>query len=146
MERAESRGRLEQLVSSKDEFIASISHEVRTPLTVAMGISHELQDRWAEIDPVERDELLRLVVDQTQDMSDLVEDLLVAARADIGKLPIHVEPMAVGPAIEAALAQRNMLPRSGASRPASIPAQRSFGGSNCAILRRSKGSLPALVF
>lgn len=104
LERAESRGRLEQLVSSKDEFIASISHEVRTPLTVAMGISHELQDRWAEIDPDERDELLRLVVDQTQDMSDLVEDLLVAARADIGKLPIHVEPMAVGPAIEAALA------------------------------------------
>jgi len=103
LERAESRERLEKLVSSKDEFIASISHEVRTPLTVAMGISHELQDRWPEIDDAERDELLRLVVDQTQDMSDLVEDLLVAARADIGKLPIHVEPIAVGPAITAAV-------------------------------------------
>jgi len=103
LERAESRDRLERLVSSKDEFIASISHEVRTPLTVAMGISHELQDRWPEIDDAERDELLRLVVEQTQDMSDLVEDLLVAARADIGKLPIHIEPMAVGPAITAAV-------------------------------------------
>lgn len=103
LERAESRDRLEKLVSSKDEFIASISHEVRTPLTVAMGISHELQDRWPEIDDAERDELLRLVVEQTQDMSDLVEDLLVAARADIGKLPIHIEPMAVGPAITAAV-------------------------------------------
>ncbi len=104
LERAASHDRLERLVSSKDEFIASISHEVRTPLTVAMGVSHELQDRWAEIDALERDELLRLVVDQTQDMSDLVEDLLVAARADIGKLPIHVEPIALGPAIAAAVA------------------------------------------
>jgi PAS domain S-box-containing protein len=108
LERAESRGQLERLVSSKDEFIASISHEVRTPLTVAMGISHELQDRWRDIDDDERDELLRLVVDQTQDMSDLVEDLLVAARADIGKLPIHVEPMAVGPALAAAVSSVRM--------------------------------------
>jgi len=104
MERSESRQRLEELISSKDEFIASISHEVRTPLTVVMGISHELQDRWKAIDDSERAELLGMMVDQTQDMSDLVEDLLVAARADIGKLPIHVEAMDVGPAIEAVVA------------------------------------------
>ncbi len=95
LERTASRRRLEELVSSKDEFIASISHEVRTPLTVVLGVALELQERWSEVDPSARDDLLDLLVGQTQEMSDLVEDLLVAARADIGKLPIHVEPMAV---------------------------------------------------
>ncbi|NND04020.1 MAG: PAS domain-containing sensor histidine kinase [Acidimicrobiia bacterium] len=93
LERSESRHRLEALVQSKDEFIASISHEVRTPLTVVMGIAHELDSRWNEVEPQERAELLELIVGQTSEMSDLIEDLLVAARADIGKLPIHVEPL-----------------------------------------------------
>ena len=87
------------MIQSKDEFIASISHEVRTPLTVVMGIAHELEARWREIDPGERDELLGLIVGQTSEMSDLIEDLLVAARADIGKLPIHVEPLDAGTVI-----------------------------------------------
>lgn len=93
LERSESRHRLEALVQSKDEFIASISHELRTPLTVVMGIAHELDSRWREIDPAEREGLLELIVGQTSEMSELIEDLLVAARADIGKLPIHVEPL-----------------------------------------------------
>jgi PAS domain S-box-containing protein len=104
LERSESRQRLEGLVSSKDEFIASISHEVRTPLTVVAGVSQELNDRWQEIEEKERGELLGLIVDQTQEMSDLIEDLLVAARADIGKLPIHVEPMETGLVIAEVLA------------------------------------------
>jgi len=103
LERSEARRRLEGLVQSKDEFIASISHEVRTPLTVVLGVSQELDDRWQDIDDSERGELLGLIVDQTQEMSDLIEDLLVAARADIGKLPIHVEPMETGPAIREVL-------------------------------------------
>ncbi len=99
LERSESRHRLEALVQSKDEFIASISHEVRTPLTVVMGIAHELEARWGEIGPEEREELLEMIVGQTSEMGDLIEDLLVAARADIGKLPIHVEPLDAGTVI-----------------------------------------------
>lgn len=95
VERSEARRRLEALVSSKDEFIASISHEVRTPLTVVLGVADELESRWEEIDPQERGDLLGLIVGQTKEMSDLIEDLLVAARADIGKLPINVEPLDV---------------------------------------------------
>lgn len=99
LERSEARRRLEALVQSKDEFIASISHEVRTPLTVVMGIAHELESRWQDIAPDERNELLELIVGQTSEMGDLIEDLLVAARADIGKLPIHVEPLDAGTVI-----------------------------------------------
>lgn len=92
IERHEAAARLEELVRSKDQFVATVSHEVRTPLTVVSGIAHELLERWDEFDPGEVKELIGLLVDQSREMSDLVEDLLVSARADIGKVEIRPEP------------------------------------------------------
>jgi PAS domain S-box-containing protein len=104
MDRHESRSQLEELVRSKDEFIASISHELRTPLTVVSGMAHELQDQWQDFSDEEIHELVALMVDQSADMQNLIEDLLVAARADIGRVPVHVVPMELAPAVEAVLA------------------------------------------
>lgn len=91
IERSRARVRLEQLVASKDEFIASISHEVRTPLTVVVGMADELRDGWDRFNDEEIEELVALLVDQSREMQDLVEDLLVAARADIGKVPVQMQ-------------------------------------------------------
>jgi PAS domain S-box-containing protein len=110
IERHESRSQLEQLVRSKDEFIASISHELRTPLTVVAGMAHELQDQWGDFTDAEIEELIALVVDQSSDMRNLIEDLLVAARADIGKVAVHIVPMDVAASVDAvlsALPERN---------------------------------------
>jgi signal transduction histidine kinase len=91
-------------VRSKDEFIASVSHELRTPLTVIAGMAHELQDRLGAFSPDEVAELIGLVVDQSLDMRNLIEDLLVAARADIGRLAVHPVNMDLVEAVEAVLA------------------------------------------
>ena len=110
LDRHESRTQLEQLVRSKDEFIASISHELRTPLTVVAGMAHELQDQWTQFSEDEIQELISLMVDQSSDMRNLIEDLLVAARADIGRVPVHAVVMDVAPAVAAvlsALPERN---------------------------------------
>ncbi len=111
IDRHASRSQLEQLVRSKDEFIASISHELRTPLTVVAGMAHELQDQWDEFAPDEIEELVSLMVDQSDDMRNLIEDLLVAARADIGKVSVHMVPVDVGQSIEAVLGA--LPPRNG---------------------------------
>ncbi len=92
MERAEAARRLEAMVESKDEFIASVSHEVRTPLTVVAGMAQELAERWESFSNDEVDEFLGLIVEQSRDMRDLIEDLLVAARADLGKIHVQVAP------------------------------------------------------
>jgi len=110
IDRHESRTQLERLVQSKDEFIASISHELRTPLTVVAGMAHELQDQWGQFTEEEIFELVSLMVDQSGDMQNLIEDLLVAARADIGRVPVHVVAIDLSVAIEsvlAALPERN---------------------------------------
>jgi PAS domain S-box-containing protein len=104
VDRADARSRLEALVRSKDEFIASVSHELRTPLTVIAGMAHELQDHIGAFSPDEVAELIGLVVDQSLDMRNLIEDLLVAARADIGRLAVNPVHMDLLEAVEAVLA------------------------------------------
>lgn len=75
-----------RLVTSKDEFIARVSHELRTPLTAVVGLTSEM----GSVPPEEREELLQLVASQAAEMSYIVEDLLVAARAEMGTVAIDM--------------------------------------------------------
>lgn len=83
-ERTEAMARL---VQAKDEFIARVSHELRTPLTAVVGLTSEVASMEG-ISPEEQQELMHLVAGQAAEMSHIVEDLLVAARAEIGTVAI----------------------------------------------------------
>jgi signal transduction histidine kinase len=78
---------LEELIRSKDEFLASISHEIRTPLTAALGFSAMLHQESSDL-PAEAATQVALIAEQAQEVADIVEDLLVAARADIDSLDV----------------------------------------------------------
>lgn len=94
---------LEELVRSKDEFIASVSHELRTPLTTVVGLAEELHSRAGDFDPAEQQEFHRLLAEQSAEVSDIVEDLLVVARADIGKVSIQPAEIGLSPEIDSVL-------------------------------------------
>ena len=81
--------RLEDVIKSKDQFVASVSHELRTPLTAVVGLSHELHDNWSIYDGGDAHEIVDLIASQSSELSDIIEDLLVAARADIGTLTLQ---------------------------------------------------------
>jgi signal transduction histidine kinase len=81
--------RLEEVIRSKDQFVASVSHELRTPLTAVVGLSHELHDNWSIYDGGDAREIVELIAGQSSELSDIIEDLLVAARADIGTLTLQ---------------------------------------------------------
>ncbi len=90
---------LSEQVRARDRFIASISHELRTPLTGALGMMEIVREDG--IDAAERQELFDLALSQVRDLSDIVADLLVTARADTGTLQIRAQmvdvvDMAVG--------------------------------------------------
>lgn len=87
----ETERRLQELIRSKDQFVATISHELRTPLTAVVGIAEELRDANDTIDEAERHELLGLVAEQSLEVSRIVDDLLVVARADAGNLILATE-------------------------------------------------------
>lgn len=81
---------LSRLIKAKDEFVAAVSHELRTPLTTVVGLALELRDRLTDLDPTEAGDMVDLLADQSQEMADLVEDLLVAARSDLGRLTVDI--------------------------------------------------------
>lgn len=100
----EANRQLGELIRTKDEFIASVSHELRTPLSVVVGLAAELRDQGDRFEDREYEELLSMVVDQSNDVAAIIEDLLVAARADIGTLTIVPREIKLASVVERALA------------------------------------------
>jgi len=94
-EQLAAQRRLQELVDSKDRFVASVSHELRTPLTTVIGLAEELRHQNTTIGPRERDELLELIGDQAMEVGNLVEDLLVAAQATIGRINVLPQPISL---------------------------------------------------
>lgn len=83
--------RLEDLMASKDRFVAMVSHEVRNPLTVVMGFAEELRTGLDNFSHDEVTDLAGVISDQSMEIANIIEDMLVAARADMGGLTIVPE-------------------------------------------------------
>ena len=91
---------LEELVRAKDEFLGAVSHELRTPLTSVVGFASLIRDHRADLADDERGEMVERIVDQAQDMADIINDLLVAARVEGGSLIVQPETIDVRDAVE----------------------------------------------
>ena len=82
--------RMQELMEGKNRFLAAVSHEIRTPLTAILGFARLLGEGGGDVDQDERADMLRAVVENAQEMADLVDDLLVAARVETGEVELHV--------------------------------------------------------
>lgn len=102
-ERKEQRERLEDLVRSKDEFVASVSHELRTPLTAVVGSTQLLRENDG-LSEDDKAELVELLASQSMEVANIVEDLLVAARSDIGTVAIAPRLFSLTEAVNAVIA------------------------------------------
>lgn len=80
VERAEALREADKL---KDALLASLSHDLRTPLTTIKGLAHELQPLG--------DERTLIIEEQADRLNRLVTDLLDAARLDGGALPLDIQ-------------------------------------------------------
>jgi two-component system phosphate regulon sensor histidine kinase PhoR len=90
---------IEAVARMRRDFIANVSHELKTPLTVVSGFLETLQD--LELDPRQRARYLQLMVEQAKSMQRLVDDLLTLsalesdqnalAEADIDVVPLLLE-------------------------------------------------------
>jgi signal transduction histidine kinase len=64
----------------KRDLLATVSHELKTPLTVILGTLGTLSSRGAALDPAERREFVDMAVRQGTRLKELIEQLLLAAR------------------------------------------------------------------
>ena len=84
---------LEHLVEVKGEFIAAVSHELRTPLTAVVGFADLLRKSGNELTPSDRAEMTAAIAEQSGEVAAIVDDLLVAARTDIGEMNVATVPV-----------------------------------------------------
>ncbi len=80
-------GRTEEM---KNDFLSSISHELRTPLTAIKGWSETLEQVGSENTELTR-RGLRVIADETDRLSALVEELLDFSRLQSGRLDVRFE-------------------------------------------------------
>lgn len=80
-----------RLERSRDQFIATVSHELRTPITAIFGLSKEMASAYASFEEEDKKEMIALVAREAEEASWLIEDLLVAHRADFADVKISVD-------------------------------------------------------
>lgn len=109
----ENEQSLQDAIESRDRLVANVSHELRTPLTAVVGLAHELRDRYPVFDDGEVSEFIEIMVEQSSEVSSIVEDLLAMARADAGQLTVRRERIGL---IESVMATLDSLPTELANR------------------------------
>ena len=77
---------LRRLEAVRRDFVANVSHELKTPLTAIRGLTETLLDD-DQMDPVTRASFLERIRDQVGRLSSLVGDLLTLARIESQEAP-----------------------------------------------------------
>lgn len=84
-----------RLEAIRTDFVANISHELKTPLTVVSGFLETLQDALRELPPEEALRYVELARDQALRMERLVNDLLTLSKLESGQPLWHEEWLSV---------------------------------------------------
>lgn len=83
----------------RTDFLANISHELRTPISMLIGYSEALSDGIVEKEE-EREEMMKIIRDEAMRMGRLVNDTLDLTRLESGYMRLYKNPVAVQPMVE----------------------------------------------
>lgn len=83
----EANGKLAAADERRRAFLADVSHELRTPLTIIRGEA-QVALRTLERKGTDQQEAFERILQQTHDLGRMVDDLLVIALAEAGRLPL----------------------------------------------------------
>ncbi len=97
----------EQALQAQRRLVTDASHELRTPLTTIRG-NLGLLERRPPIDDEDKTAVLTDLVDETNRLIRLTNDLLVLARSDAGR-PLRSESIDLQPLIDDTCRQANLL-------------------------------------
>ncbi|WP_406064293.1 ATP-binding protein [Micromonospora sp. NBC_00860] len=115
-------GELRRLESDARRFVADVSHELRTPLAAMTAVTDVL-DEEAENLPGDAGRAARLVSQETQNLTQLVNDLIEISRFDSGTARLALDDVDVAAAVTATLRIRGWLDRVRTELPPGIVAR-----------------------
>jgi two-component system phosphate regulon sensor histidine kinase PhoR len=80
---------LQKADAMRRDFVANVSHEMRTPITVLMGFLETMQS--FDLDKTQQNQYFEMMMSQAQRMKSLVEDLLTLANLEANTLPAPMQ-------------------------------------------------------
>ncbi|GAA2876224.1 hypothetical protein GCM10010517_37360 [Streptosporangium fragile] len=83
--------RAKELEEAKDLFLATTSHELRTPITVVRGFASTLDARWESMSDAERRSAVHTIAERARSLGQLMDHLLLGSRAGAGELTLRIE-------------------------------------------------------
>jgi PAS domain S-box-containing protein len=92
----------DEIARMKTEFIATVSHELKTPLTSMKGSLQLILGRDSGLKETER-ELLEVCFRNTNRLVQLITDILDISRMESGKYDLQFKPSAVGSLVSSAM-------------------------------------------
>jgi signal transduction histidine kinase/CheY-like chemotaxis protein len=100
---------LVQLNRLKDEFLACISHELKTPLTAVLGLSSLLKDQALGKLNERQARYARLIYQSGRQLMTVVNDILDLTRMETGQLELTLEPVQIQNVCDRAYSQAQQL-------------------------------------
>jgi len=100
-ETQEARKQAEEASRAKDEFLATISHELRTPMTAILGWTRMLLS--GQMNPETQQKALETIDRNARSQAQLIEDLLDVSRIVSGKLRIEFKVVDIAAVVAAAV-------------------------------------------
>ena len=84
-----ARARLDR---ERSDLVATVAHELRSPLTGVKGFVQALLNRWDRLNDEQKKLMLTTVHADSDRLSRLITELLDVARLDTGRLSMHQRP------------------------------------------------------
>jgi two-component system sensor kinase len=88
--------RLRTLDELKNEFVAMVAHDLRSPMTSISAAADMLENGWEGFGADDREMLLGIISRSTKGLSGLVEDVLQVARIESGQFSYELAPFDLG--------------------------------------------------
>jgi signal transduction histidine kinase len=93
----------------KDEFLANISHEFRTPLNAILGFAQVLRDKPLLLKKEKAQRYAENIITSGNNLLKMINDLLDLAKTQAGKMGLHIEGTSVAGLLEDVLSQFSLL-------------------------------------
>jgi two-component system phosphate regulon sensor histidine kinase PhoR len=103
---------LRRLERVRQDFVANVSHEFRTPLTAIQGFAETLLSGALD-DPANRRRFVEIIREHAMRLARLTEDLLKLSRIEAGQLKLEFRPVSVAQLVESCVetAQLKAVPK-----------------------------------
>jgi two-component system phosphate regulon sensor histidine kinase PhoR len=95
--------RLKALERVRKDFVANVSHELKTPLSAIQGFAETLMEGALD-DRKEAEKFIEIIHNHSARLHRLVEDIMTLSRIELGEIRFHLKPMDIQRGIENSVA------------------------------------------